>query len=405
MKAIVLAGGYGTRLYPLTLRTPKPLLPLAGKPVLQHGLELLAQSRIREVIISLKESQRKMERFFGNGSPLGLRLTYVYEKDVGESHKMGSVGALAHVFSTVCEPCDCLVLGGDNFFYGLDLQELKRHHSKSKAHATLALFDLHAREDVKHFGVAELDENGRILHFQEKPSVEEAASKLASTAVYHLEEAFVREHLPKYVKLQHEKGKKADRMGDLWQHFANELGIFGYPFQGLWGDIGTPENYLQVNRQAMEFLEKTKPGSSHFIHPSATIASSAKIIPPVIIEKGCQISEKAVVGPYACILHDSVVESGARVQNSILFEKVHVGKNAVISEALLDGESKIGEAAVVSGFSVLGFRSRIGKKARVEAGWRVFPFMEVKDGVALKKDFVSPEQQAMKKLESSCYWL
>lgn len=400
MKAIILAGGYGTRMYPLTLRTPKPLLPVAGKPVLEHILGLLAASGVPEAVISLKESQRKIERYFGKGNRLGMHLTYAYEPDVGEQAKMGSVGALANVFKEHCEPSECLVIGADNFLFGLDLRKLQESHRHRKAHATLALFDLRAKEDVRHFGIAEVDEKGRIRQFQEKPSVEKAASKLASTAVYHLEESFVREHLPAYVKLQHAQGKKADRIGDLWTHFVSSLALHGYPFQGIWGDIGNPSSYLDTNQQAMHFLEKE---GGHRIDRKAEIDSSAVITGPVIIEKGVKIGAGARVGPFVHVMHDSVVEANAAVENSIVFERVTVGKNARIMDAVLDGGCVVGAGAVITEDSVLGFKSSVGDTCAVSNS-TVYPFEKIAKTVS-GRQAKGDDSALMKKLERSCYWL
>ncbi|MBU1197336.1 NDP-sugar synthase [Candidatus Micrarchaeota archaeon] len=401
LNAVVLAGGYGTRMFPLTLRTPKPLLPVAGKPVLQHIIELLVDAGIQNITISLKENQHNIETYFGNGKAFNARMTYAYEKAVSETGKMGSVGALSYVFSKHCSPSDCLVIGADNFFYGLDLKGMRSTHTSKKAHATLALFDLQHVEDVRLFGVAELFDDGKIRGFQEKPSVEDAASKLASTAIYQLEEAFIRTHLPRYVKMQHEKGKKADRIGDLWNHFVDELNLVGYPFKGIWGDIGNTQNYLETNASAMKFLHKK---GGHRMDARASIDRSAVIKAPVIIEKGVQVRSGAIIGPNACILHDSIVDEGASIENAIVFERVRVGKKAMVCNAVVDGGVHIGNQSEVSGYSMLGFESQIGHHTRVIGNTRIYPRITVPDDVEITKDQTASDEPIMKTLEDSCYW-
>ncbi|MFH1751124.1 MAG: NDP-sugar synthase [Candidatus Micrarchaeota archaeon] len=404
MKAILLAGGYGTRMFPLTLRTPKPMLPIAGRPVLQHTIELLVLAGISDIVISLKPNQRKIEGYFGTGKGFGAKISYVYEPESGEEGKLGSVGAINYVFSRIVANDDFLVIGGDNYIYGLNIADFQRAHSAKAASATIALFDLDDPEQVRHFGVAKLDAFGRITSFQEKPAPGKALSTLASTAVYALDRAFVEKHLPSYVASKHAKGQKADKIGDLWEHFVADLHIAGHPFEGIWGDIGSFEGYLETNRKSMAARLSEGGKAVSIISPKASIAKSARIIAPVIIEKGCEVGEGSVIGPFAHILHDAVIGDNCKVTNSIVFERSEIGAGAIVEDSIIDGKCAIGTDARVGGFSVIGFNSNIGKGSEVFAS-KIYPGISIKAKSRIKGRMLNEVLPSSPEMADSCYWL
>ena len=416
MKAIILAGGYGTRLFPISLRTPKPLIPVAGKPVMQHIVELLVSSGNREIIVSLKKNQEKIQQYFADGKEFGAKMSYVYEDNLPDDQKLGSVGALNYVFCHIPEiPKECIVIGADNFIVGLDLKKMQEHHRKKKAEATMALFTLQNKNDVENFGIAELDATtGRIVKFQEKPRIHEAISNLASTAVYHLEEGFVKEHLANYCNIKEKKGEKADRIGDLWQHFVKDLHFSGYPFEGIWGDIGNIESYIETNKQGMQFMEKKIEGK---IPKSATnlekivigkdvkIAESAVLNEPVIIEEGCVIGEEAKIGPNTHLMRNSEVGAKSEITGSIIFERVKIGSDAKIENSVIDGEAEIGAHTQIENYSAIGFRASIGKNCKLFPRTKIYPFLKMADSSTAEGEMISDYKLRQKELEGSSYWL
>ncbi len=400
MKSVILAGGYGTRLYPITLRTPKALLPIAGTPLILHAIGSLAKSGVTGVIVSIREDQLKIAECLGDGKESGSRITYVYEPAASEEGKLGSVGALEYVFSKMGEPTECFVVGGDNYFHGLDFRKLKAFHAQKRAHATIALYDVGDREKASHYGVVVVDRSGRITKFVEKPSPGEAPSTLASTAAYYLADDFLCERLPEYCGRQRRSGRRADRIGDLWEHYLHDLHLYGYAFKGYWGDVGNAGNYLETNAVALSFT-KTKMGKNVSIHPSA------KVRGPVFLGDDVEVGANAVVGPNATILHHSVVSANAAVVDSIVFERVSIGANAAVENSIVDGCSSIGENVRVRNSSV-GYKAAVGNSSQTTAS-RVFPFQSIAGKTVVENEAVGKETELSgrqkKELEESCYWL
>ena len=323
MKAVVLAGGYGTRLYPITLRTPKPLLPIAGKPVVRHTIESLAKSGVTAVVVSIKENQGKIADCIGGGTS-GCKVSYVFEPAAGESEKLGSVGALEYVFSKMGKPTECFVVGGDNYFHGLDFRKLREFHSGRRAHATIALYDVGTAAKASHYGVAAVDKQGRITKFIEKPPAGSGSGTLVSTAAYYLADNFLCEHIPGYCAHRRRQGKPADRIGDLWEHYLDSLQLYGFAFNGLWGDIGNAENYLETNAAALSLSKK-----------------------PSIIAKGAKIGKNAVIGPGTSILHHSTIGANCVVAGSVVFERTKIGAGTGHCCIRVSAESPHGIATVL----------------------------------------------------------
>ncbi|MEK6954789.1 MAG: NDP-sugar synthase [Candidatus Micrarchaeota archaeon] len=404
MKAVLLAGGYGTRMFPLTLRTPKPLLPIAGIPVLEHSIRLLVSAGILDIVISAKENQKKLESYFGSGSEFGAKITYLYEPEVPEEAKMGSVGAMDFIFRNLSVDDDFIVIGGDNYVYGLNLAEFHASHSNRRAHASIALFNLQNRDDVKLFGVAKLDKAGRITKFQEKPTPDRALSTLASTAIYALDRAFIKKHLPEYVKRRHQAGEKADKIGDLWEHFVSDLHIAGHPFEGIWGDIGSCEGYLETNKKAFDVMMKNPPSILGKISQNSKIAKTAQLIPPIIIDDNCIVEEGAIIGPYVHLMHDSQVGKNCAISNSVVFERCKIGENSKIQNSIIDGEAVIGKNSLISDGSVVGYKVAIGGKCHV-IGSKIYPGIRIDALSDIRGDLKNDLSPSSKQMISSCYWL
>lgn len=404
MKAIILCGGFGKRLLPLTYRVSKVMVPIAGKPVLQHLIEICRNAGVHEIIISLNSMQKAIEEHFGAGQKLGIKLTYVYEDSMREQEKLGAVAAIHYALSQVAGDGkaggDWIIMGGDNVFYGLDLKKLSRKHSSSSAFATLALYRLKDKADCEQYGVVEVDSRGRILQMQEKPKLAEAVSDVACTAVYHVGEAFLREYLPKYVEEAQKKEKKPDRLGDLWAHYAKEVPLYGHAFEGLWGDANSPKTYVETNKQAMRFVVgsaagitcRVEDGSCSAISTKAQIHEDALIKGPCIIEEGCVIGRGAIVGRGTHLMKGCFVGENASVHASIVFEKCFIGSNARLTECVVDAGSRIASGAVVEPYAVLGFKSKLGSNARILEECRVWPFVEIGDNAIIGGDVMLDEK-------------
>lgn len=325
MKAIVLAGGLGTRLLPLTERLPKPMMPLANRPMLAYVLSLLGRHGFDQVFTNPCHPAEAICRYFEDGARFGLSLTYAPEQE-----PIGTAGSVRRMAGDPGEET-LLVIGGDDLS-DIDLGELLARHRRAGAAATLALTKV---EDTSHVGVAVTDERGRILSFQEKPSPEEAISDLANTGIYLLERR-VLDYIP--------EGRFCDFARDVFPRLLEDgVPFFGFEMPGYWRDIGTLRDYLAANVDiAMkrgpalgeewrgDELEETRPGAEWA--PTATVAETA------IIGPECRIEAGARVGPGCVIGGGCVISAGCRLERSLLWPGVKLAAGACLREAIVTPE-------------------------------------------------------------------
>ncbi|NUM25190.1 MAG: NDP-sugar synthase [Candidatus Buchananbacteria bacterium] len=228
MIAIILAGGEGTRLRPLTYEMPKALIPVQGRSLTEHVFDIYKRAGVKKIYLSIAYMADKMKEYFGDGSKFGFDIEYLEEPEA-----MGTAGPLLLLKKQGLIPNENFFMcNGDNLF-ALDLEKMLRHHQGNNAAATIALTKV---DDPTHFGIARL-EGDKILEFVEKPSVEQAPSSYASSGYYILSpEVF--DYLPDqdFVMVEH----------DLWPALANAGRLFGFRSDAQWFDTGTPERYKQV---------------------------------------------------------------------------------------------------------------------------------------------------------------
>ena len=336
MKAILLAGGKGTRLRPLTIHTPKPIVPIFDRPFLRYQLDLLKQvPEIEEVILSLNYQPRRVEEVFGDGSSSGLPLSYVVEPT-----PLGTAGAVRYAGESLRG--SVIVFNGD-VMTEVDLRAVIALHQERQAKATIVLT---AVENPTAYGLVETDAQGNIRNFLEKPNPDEITCDTINAGIYILEpETF--ERIPK------------DQPWSIERSFFPSLierheTFVAYIYRGYWIDIGTPEKYMQVHRDIMDGRYKAAPFAES--HAMPRIAPSARIEERVTIEGPCFIDENVVI------------KAGAHIgPYSVLGREVHVGENAVIDDAIVWAHSRISEEAIVRR-SVLGRHCHIGRHALVQDG-------------------------------------
>jgi NDP-sugar pyrophosphorylase family protein len=334
MKAILLAGGKGTRLRPLTVHTPKPIVPIFNRPFLYYQIDLLRQvPEIDEAILSLNYQPRRIEEIFGEGEGLGLRLRYVVEP-----FPLGTGGAIRYAGDQLTE--SVIVFNGD-VLTQLDLRAVLQLHRQRKAKATIVLSPV---ENPRAYGLVETDADGNVLRFLEKPAEDEIRCNTINAGIYVLEpETFDR--IPK------------DTAWSIERSFFPSLIERGETFvahvnNGYWIDIGTPAKYMQVHRDIMDGRYAAPPfaGSSQ----AAVVADGARV------EEGVELQ-----GP--CFVDDgAVVKTGARLlPYSVLGRHTHVDEAAVIEGSIVWPNSWIGREAVVRG-SILGRNCHIGRNASLD---------------------------------------
>ena len=341
MQALVLAGGEGTRLRPLTLTVPKPAMPLAGRPFLTFMLDWLAGHGATEAILSCGYRSEGVRRVLGDIYD-GMRLRYVVEDEplgtAGPVRLAADAGVLAERF---------LVLNGDTLT-DFDLSAEVEQHARTGAQGTLALYGV---EDTASYGVVPTDAEGRVEEFLEK--IETPPTNRINAGAYVLERS---------VTDRIEPGRAVSFEREVFPRMAAERVLYGYLAEGYWIDIGTPERYLEATYDLLARRVASK------LPPSDETGS---LVYPGSITSGARIGPQSVVGSHC------VVGEGSVVDRSVLHENVRVGADCTIESAVLaegvrmeDG-ARVGTGAILGAGVVVEAGGAVGPDARVQPGERV----------------------------------
>ncbi|MCL6516066.1 NDP-sugar synthase [Alicyclobacillus sp.] len=321
MKALLLAGGLGTRLRPLTLHLPKPLAPVMDRPWLEHLIEHLKLQGIDEFVIAVHHHADRIEQKLGDGDRLGVRIAYSREP-----RPLGTAGAIRHALDLLG---DRFIVVNADIIHLVRLVPLLEFHRNHRALVTIGLTEV---EDPSHFGVVERAWDGRVLRFVEKPSRERAPSRLVNAGVYVMERAAV-ERIPagREVSIERETFPAL---------IASGAAVFGCPVQGYWLDMGTLERYMQLHRDLLDervhlpgMPRASRPGV--WIGPGARVHPAARLVPPVWLGEGCRIGAGCTVGPHAVIGAEVELLSHTRVTDAIILPRVQVSGITTIGNAIV----------------------------------------------------------------------
>lgn len=351
MKAILLAGGRGTRLRPLTIHTPKPIVPIFDRPFLQYQLDQLKQvAEVDEVILSLNYQPRRIEEMFGDGGDTGLRLRYVVEPQ-----PLGTAGAIRYAGESVRE--SVIVFNGD-VLAEVDLSAVVALHRARKALATIVLTPV---DNPSAYGLVETDPDGNITRFLEKPNQDEITCDTINAGIYILEpETFDR--IPK------------DTPWSIERSFFPSLiergeTFVAYVHRGYWIDIGTPEKYLQVHRDIMDGRFHAQPFTSGpslaWVSPGARVDEGAVLEGPCFVDDGAVVRGGARIGAYSVIGRQCHIEEHAVVEQSILWANTWIGQDAIVRRSILGRQCHLGKSALVEDGVVLGDKSVVTDFSRL----------------------------------------
>lgn len=324
MRAMILAGGMSTRLYPLTKQVPKPLVPVAGIPNAVHLIRYLHEYGCTEIAINVHYLADQILETLGDGSQYGVKLTYLHEDVL-----MGSAGSVKAMES---------FLAGDNFFVvgcddltDLPLDELMHFHQKNGAIATIGLVK---REEVDQYGVVVVDEIGRITGFQEKPPKGTEKSKLANTGIYAFSPEIFH-HIPPATF--YDFGKNV--FPELQQ--AGEA-FFGFEAGGAyWCDIGTITEYRRASLDVVEGRFEVPGGGAIGIDPAANVSASAQVLGNVLVRAGATIGEGAIVSGPSAIDAGVTIGEGARVERSIVWHGAQIGAGARVIDSIVGANYEV----------------------------------------------------------------
>ncbi len=342
MQALVLAGGEGTRLRPLTLTTPKPVMPMAGRPFMTFMLDWLARHGIDDVILSCGFMSDAVEEVLGEEYE-GMRLRYVHEDE-----PLGTAGPLRLALDTGALQDERLyVLNGD-VLTDMDLTLEREQHESTGARATLALI---AVEDTASYGVVPTAENGEVEAFLEK-SPGPAPTNRINAGAYLLERDVI-ERIP--------AGRAVSIEREIFPELVGE-GLYGYLAAGYWKDIGTPERYLEGT---WDLLADVLPSTL----PERDVTGS------LVYEGG--LTSGAHIGPQAVVGRHCSVGSDSNVERAVLHDRVLVGADCTLRECILAEGVQVGDGAEIHPRAVIGKGARIAAGAVVEEDARVQPGEEV----------------------------
>lgn len=341
MKAILLAGGQGTRLRPLTLNTPKPIVPIFNRPFLQYQIDLLTQvDDIDEIVLSLNYQPQRIEEVFGDGSRLGVKLRYMVEPT-----PLGTAGAVKYAAAETSE--SVVVFNGD-VLTQIDLAAVIRLHRERRARATIVLTPV---ERPEAYGLVETDTRGNVRRFLEKPRPDQITTNHINAGIYVLEpDTFDR--IPSGVPWSIER-----------RYFPSLIErsetFVAYVYRGYWIDIGTPDKYTQVHRDIMDgtfgappFAGVSEPRIA--VSPGAHIDPDATVEGPCFIDEGVRLKAGARVGPYSVLGRETEVGEHALIEGAIVWPNCHVSREAIVRNAILGRNCRLGCSVTVNGGAVLG---------------------------------------------------
>ncbi len=350
MKAILLAGGKGTRLRPLTLHTPKPIVPIFDKPFLSYQIGLLKQlPEIDEVILSLNYQPRRLEETFGDGSGIGMKLRYVVEPS-----PLGTGGAIRYAAQGID---DTLIVFNGDVMTAVDVAAVVRQHKARKAKATIVLTPV---DNPSAYGLVECDADGHVRRFLEKPSPDEITCDTINAGIYVLEpDTFDR--IPKDSPYSIERG------------FFPSLVTRGETFcayveRGYWIDIGTPEKYRDVHRDIFDGRCPLGPpgiaSGQPVVSPAARVEPGAVLEGPCFLDAGVVVKAGARIGPYSVLGKSVLVEEDAQVTGSIVWPNARIGHDAVVEGALIGRSCYVGKNAFVGPSAILGDKTTLSDFTR-----------------------------------------
>ncbi len=352
MRALILAGGYGTRLRPLTLEMPKELLPIVDKPVIEYLLENLAKHGIRDVHISVNNVfAEALRKHIGDGARLGLRsVDFIVENSGGEHGKLGAVGALEFVGKKLGKDADYLIVGADNFSPDFDFSAMMESHKRSGCGVTIALHKLKQKELLSFLGVAEILPSGRVLRFREKPK--DPVSDLISTAIYIVHPAFFHEHVPAYVEKKRKEGVKPDNLGDIWEHMlkAGHL-INGYVSTQFWMDIGKSQGYLLAHAHMMEKNYENRV----VIDKQAVVGGSVDAHGPVLVSAEARLGKGVVLGQFTHIMDGAEVGDGTSIESSLVFPNAKIKPGCFLRNCIVPNGTIVRAGTLIDeGYQIVG---------------------------------------------------
>lgn len=374
MQAVIMAGGQGTRLRPLTSNQPKPMVPVANKPLMEHIVELLKKHGYTETIVTLQFLPTLIANYFGDGSSFGLDMSYVTEES-----PLGTAGSVRNARALIDRPF--LVISGDALT-DIDLSAAAEFHRERGAKATIVLKKAPNPLD---FGLVITDQDGKIERFLEKPGWGEVFSDTINTGIYIVE--------PEVLDLIPDD-RPYDFSKDLFpQMLESKFPLYGYVAEGYWTDVGNLEQYVAAHRDILDGLVEVKvPGhrmdSDVWLGDGAEIDDSVNISGPVLVGSHVKIESNSKVREYTVLGNNVVVKRDNFLHRSIIMDNTYVGPSCHIRGSVLARNCDIKSGVRIDEGAVLGDDCLVGDNAIINQGVLVFPFKTVDSGATVNQSII-----------------
>lgn len=374
MKAIIMAGGEGSRLRPLTCGRPKPLVPVLNRPVMAHIIELLRKNGIIDIGVTLQYQPEAIRDYFSNGAEYGVNLRYFVEET-----PLGTAGSVKNAAGFLDETF--LVISGDALT-DLNLSQAVDFHKKQGSLATLVLTKVACPLE---YGVVITGKDGKIRRFLEKPGWSEVFSDTVNTGIYVLEPEVLEYVVP---------GKKTDFSQDLFPLLLKKrMPLFGIVLAGYWCDIGDLTQYLLSQHAALSGkINISMPGTEVvpgvWVEKGALINPAASIKGPVLIGADCQLGAGAMLEPFTVLGHGCLVQERASIKRSVLWNNVYVGSGAALRGAILGNRVQVQSRAGIYEGAVVGDDSVIMENSLLKPDVKLWPHKLVETGATVQQSLI-----------------
>jgi mannose-1-phosphate guanylyltransferase/phosphomannomutase len=374
VKAVVMAGGEGTRLRPLTSNQPKPMVPIVGKPCMEHIIELLRTHGFEDVIVTVAFLPQAIRSYFGDGESIGTTIEYSVEES-----PLGTAGSVRLASDRLDDTF--LVISGDALC-DIDLGALVAFHRERGAAVTIGLVSV---DNPLEFGIVVTDEDGRVERFLEKPSWGQVFSDTINTGIYVLEPEVLR-HVP------------TDRPYDFSKELFPlllEMGrpIYGYVCDGYWQDIGNLDQYRQANFDALDgSVRLNVPGirlrGNIWVGEGVEIHDLDDVEGPAFLGTNCRIGRDATIGAYSVLSPSVTVREGARTARSVIDTSTHIGRSAVVEGAILGRSCDVRAHVRIHEGVAIGDNVTLGSQSVIMPGVRIYPYKEVESGAQIHDSLI-----------------
>ena len=374
MKAVVMAGGEGSRLRPLTVTRPKPMVPIVGRPVMEHILNLLKAHNITDVVVTVQYMASAIEDYFGDGSGFGMNISYSREEV-----PLGTAGSVKNAEGLLDEPF--LVISGDALT-DFNLSEIIKYHQDHHSLATLTL--AHVANPLE-YGVIITNDQGRITQFLEKPSWGEVFSDTINTGIYVLDPV---------IFSYFEGNKSFDFSQDLFPMMLEKGDpMYGFVADGYWCDVGNLAEYMRANADVLQNNVKVEITGSHqgggiWVEDGVEIAPDSQIYGPVWLGHDCKVKSGAIIHGPTTIGHYTIIDNRAQIDRSVVWNNSYIGERTELRGALVGTSTSIKSKAVMFEGAVVGDHSMVDENAIIQPGVKVWPNKEIETGAVVTSSII-----------------